>query len=152
MITPQVAHHASTYRSCRTPAFTPALIDKTYTLKNTLFFGLQAAGAIFQLKSCNPSKNCFHRGQFFSLVSRDYAINNALKDNLGLSFNFVILICCVFGNIAYMFFRGLSCLRRKRVPEKGKASILLLRRKEKCGYCKATLPIFSSEEKMSSVN
>ena len=50
MITPQIAHHAPTYRSCRIPASIPAVIDKTYTLKNTLFFGLQAAGTNFQLR------------------------------------------------------------------------------------------------------
>jgi hypothetical protein len=32
------------------PRLHPAVIDKTYTLKNTLFFGLQAAGTIFQLR------------------------------------------------------------------------------------------------------
>jgi hypothetical protein len=39
----------------------------------------------------------------FQLISRDCPHNNALKDNSGLIFRFVVLICYVFGNTAYMF-------------------------------------------------
>jgi len=55
----------------------------------------------------------------FILVSRNYASNNALKDNLGLIFRYVFVICYVFGNMAYMLFLRFSLFKKRRSTGEG---------------------------------
>jgi hypothetical protein len=68
----------------------------------------------------------------FQLISRDCTHNNALKD-IRFIFRFVVLICYVFRNTAYMF--SLLFLVQGEKQGEGEASILLLRRKRES--CKA---------------
>jgi hypothetical protein len=53
----------------------------------------------------------------FFLVSRDYASNSALKDNLGLIFRYVFVICYVFGNIPYTLFLRLALFKERKCTE-----------------------------------
>jgi hypothetical protein len=55
----------------------------------------------------------------FILISRDYASNNALKDNLGLIFPYLVFDMLRFWKYALYAFCGLPCLRRKRAREHG---------------------------------